>query len=432
MATTDSLSPTPLTAQERIVFSKMAWRILPLVTLAYIVNFLDRTNVGFAALTMNKAVGLSAAQFGYGAGILFLGYCVFEVPSNIALYRFGARRWLARIMITWGIISMAMMWTIGPNSFYGLRFLLGVAEAGFFPGVAYFLTLWFPSEYRARIFAWFLIGIPASSLIGGPISGMLLELDGWLGLAGWQWLFLAEGIPAVILGVLLFVYLTDTPHQAKWLTDAEKSVVANRLAMETKEKERRHLWQSLRDRRVLLLAAIQFTFTIGSYGVAIFLPLIIKGQNFSNLAVGFISALPSLVACIAMIVWAGSVDRSGRKIDNLALTNLLSGAGIVLAVTMSSNFPIALLGLTVVVVGTNTARAILWTIPTRFLSGIGAAGGLALINSVGTIGGFVGPSIMGQLKEMTGSFNAGLLALSGFMFLSMILTLCLKLVIRRE
>ncbi len=432
MAAIDSTLPVPLTAQERIVFSKMAWRILPLLTLAYIVNFLDRTNVGFAALTMNKAVGLTAAQFGYGAGILFLGYCVFEVPSNIALYKFGARRWLARIMITWGIISMAMIFTVGPNSFYALRFLLGVAEAGFFPGVAYFLTLWFPSEYRARIFAWFLIGIPASSLIGGPISGLLLELDGWLGLAGWKWLFLAEGAPAVILGVLLFKYLTDTPHDARWLTDAEKAVVANRLAMEKKEKEKRHLWQSLRDRRVLLLAAIQFTFTIGSYGVAIFLPLIIKGQNFSNLAVGFISALPSLVACIAMILWAGSVDRSGRKIDNLALTNLLSGAGIVLAVYMSANFPIALLGLTAVVVGTNTARAILWTIPTRFLSGIGAAGGLALINSVGTIGGFVGPSIMGELKELTGSFNTGLLALSGFMFVSMALTLCLKLVIRRE
>eukprot|EP01037_Dinobryon_pediforme_P002026 gene2026-2064_t len=431
MASADT-APIPLTAQERIVFSKMAWRVLPLLTLAYIVNFLDRTNVGFAALTMNKAVGLTSAQFGYGAGILFLGYCVFEVPSNIALYKFGARRWLARIMITWGLISMAMIFTVGPNSFYALRFLLGVAEAGFFPGVAFFLTLWFPAEYRARIFAWFLIGIPASSLIGGPVSGLLLELDGWLGLPGWNWLFLAEGAPAVILGVILLRVLTDSPAQASWLTPDEKQVVSARLGMERKEREKRDLWASLRDRRVLLLAAIQFTFTIGSYGVAIFLPLIIKGQQFSNLAVGFISALPSLVACIAMILWAGAVDRSGRKINNLALTNLLSGVGIVVAVYMSSNFPVALLGLTAVVVGTNTARAILWTIPTRFLSGIGAAGGLALINSVGTIGGFVGPSIMGELKDLTGSFNTGLLALSGFMFVSMILTLCLKLVIRRE
>jgi ACS family tartrate transporter-like MFS transporter len=431
MASTDT-APIPLTTQERIVFSKMAWRVLPLLTLAYIVNFLDRTNVGFAALTMNKAIGLTSAQFGYGAGILFLGYCVFEVPSNIALYKFGARRWLARIMITWGLISMAMIFTVGPNSFYALRFMLGVAEAGFFPGVAFFLTLWFPAEYRARIFAWFLIGIPASSLIGGPISGLLLELDGWLGLPGWNWLFLAEGAPAAILGVVLLRVLTDSPAQALWLTQEEKQIVSARLGMERKEKEKRDLWASLRDRRVLLLAAIQFTFTIGSYGVAIFLPLIIKGQQFSNLAVGFISALPSLVACIAMIFWAGAVDRSGRKINNLALTNLLSGVGIVVAVYMSSNFPIALLGLTAVVVGTNTARAILWTIPTRFLSGIGAAGGLALINSVGTIGGFVGPSIMGELKDLTGSFNTGLLALSGFMFLSLILTLCLKLVIKHE
>jgi len=424
-------SSADLDEGEKAVFARMAWRILPLLTIAYIVNFLDRTNVGFAALTMNRDVGLTAAQFGYGAGILFLGYCVLELPSNVALYRFGARLWLARIMITWGLISAAMIFTVGPKSFYALRFLLGAAEAGFFPGAAFYLTLWFPAEYRARIYAWFLIGIPASSLIGGPLSSFLLELDGALGLAGWKWLFLTEGLPAVVLGVLLLLLLVEKPDQANWLSAEEKALVAKRLASERKEKERRHLWQSLKDSRVLLLAAIQFTFTIGSYGVAIFLPLIIKAQDFSNFVVGFISAVPSLVACIAMILWAGAVDRSGRKIDNLAYTCLLSGLGMVLAVSTRS-FPVALLGLTAVVVGTNTARAILWTIPTRFLSGIGAAGGLALINSIGIVGGFVGPSIMGQLKDITGSFDAGLLALSGFMFLSMLLTFGLKRLIGAE
>jgi MFS family permease len=417
--------------REKAIFTKMAWRILPLLTIAYIVNFLDRTNVGFAALTMNHDVGLTASQFGYGAGILFLGYCFFELPSNVALYKFGARLWLTRIMITWGLISMAMIFTVGPKSFYLVRFLLGAAEAGFFPGAAFYLTLWFPAEYRARIYAWFLMGIPASSLIGGPLSSLLLEMDGWGGLAGWKWLFLAEGAPAVILGILLLAFLAEKPRDAAWLTDDEKNIVEKRLSSETKEREKRHLWQSLKDRRVLLLALIQFTFTIGSYGVAIFLPLIIKSQNFSNFSVGFISAVPSLVACIAMIYWAGAVDRSGKKIDNLAYTCLLAGIGLVLAVSTPS-VPIAFAGLTAVVVGTNTARAILWTIPTRFLSGIGSAGGLALINSVGTIGGFVGPSIMGEFRDMTGSFNAGLLALSGFMFASMVLTYCLKLFIKAE
>jgi ACS family tartrate transporter-like MFS transporter len=349
----------------------------------------------------------------------------------VALYRFGARLWLARIMITWGLISMAMIFTVGPKSFYILRFLLGAAEAGFFPGAAFYLTLWFPAEYRARIYAWFLIGIPASSLIGGPLSSFLLELDGWYGIAGWKWLFLAEGAPAAVLGVLLLALLGETPRDARWLSDEEKAIVEKRLSSETKEKEKSLLWQSLKDRRVLLLALIQINFTIGSYGVAIFLPLIIKAQDFSNFTVGFISAVPSLIACIAMIFWAGAVDRSGRKIDNLAYTCLLSGFGIVLAVSTSS-FPLALLGLTGVVVGTNTARAILWTIPTRFLSGIGAAGGLALINSVGVMGGFIGPSIMGVLKDTTGSFDSGLLALSGFMFVSVLLIYCLKFLIKAE
>ncbi len=424
--------PAELSAAEKAVFTRIAWRIMPLLILAYIINFVDRTNVGVAALTMNKDLGLTATQFGLGAGILFASYSTFEVPSNLALYYFGARRWLARIMITWGIISAANIYAQGAYSFYALRFLLGAAEAGFFPGVAFFLTLWFPAAYRARIYAWFLIGVPASSLIGSPISGMLLGLDGWMGLAGWKWLFIIEGLPAVLVGLVILWVLADKPESAKWLSAEEKLLVTTRLASEVKEREQRHFWHSVRDPRVLMLAAIQITFIVGSYGVGIFLPQIIKAQHFSNSQVGFIAAIPSLIACVVMILWARSVDRSGKKIVNLALTNLLSFGGFVLAVWMSDNFMIAMVGLTAVVVGTSTARGIFWTIPPRFLGGVGAAGGLALINSVGTVGGFIGPTLMGVAKDMTGSPNAGLLALSGFLAVSTVLTMCLKFFIKAE
>ncbi len=367
-----------------------------------------------------------------GAGILFASYSTFEVPSNLALYYFGARRWIARIMVTWGIISAANAFAEGPYSFYALRFALGAAEAGFFPGVAFFLTLWFPAAYRARIYAWFLIGVPASSMIGSPLSGMLLGLDGWMGVAGWKWLFIIEGIPAVIVGLIVLFVLADKPETAKWLSAEEKALVTRRLASEVREKEKRHFWASVADKRVLLLAAIQLTFIVGSYGVGIFLPQIIKAQHFSNTQVGFIAAIPSLIACVAMILWARAVDRSGKKIVNLALTNFLSFGGFVLAVWMSDNFLIAMVGLTAVVVGTSTARGIFWTIPPRFLSGVGAAGGLALINSVGTVGGFIGPTMMGYARDLTGSPNAGLLALSGFLAVSTVLTLCLKLMIKAE
>jgi ACS family tartrate transporter-like MFS transporter len=424
--------PKELSAAEKAVFTRIAWRIMPLLILAYIINYVDRTNVGVAALTMNKELGLSATEFGFGAGILFAGYCVFEIPSNLALYTFGARRWLARIMVTWGLVSAATIFAEGPYSFYALRFVLGAAEAGFFPGVAFFLTLWFPAAYRARIYAWFLIGVPASSLIGSPISGMLLGLDGWLGLSGWKWLFVVEGMPAVIVGLIILWVLADTPETAPWLSAGEKRLVAARLASEIKEREKRHFWHSLGDVRVLTLAAIQFTFIVGSYGVGIFLPLIVKAQHFSNVQVGFITAVPSLIACVVMILWAQRVDRSGRKIFNLALTNILSFGGFVLAVATSDNFMMAMVGLTAVVVGTSTARGIFWTIPPRFLSGVGAAGGLALINTIGTIGGFVGPTLMGVAKDMTGSSNAGLLALSGFLAVSTVLTMSLKFFIKAE
>ena len=420
-----------ISAYEKRLFVKIAWRILPIVILAYIVNFLDRTNVSFAALTMNKELGLTSAEFGIGAGILFFSYCLFEVPSNVALYKIGARVWLARIMITWGLISAATIFVTGAYSFYGLRFLLGAAEAGYFPGVAFYITLWFPKEFRARIFAWFLLGIPASAVIGAPISTALLALHGFFGLSGWQWVFLVEAAPAVLLGVIMFFTMVDGPEKAAWLTQEEKDYVAKRLAAEPKVRERKHLLESLKDYRVLLLAMIQFSYTIGSYGVAIFLPLILKTHGLGNMGVGWLTALTNVAACAGMLIWAGFIDRSGKSIFHLAMTCLVSGLGLVLAILTGSFIP-AYIGLTIAVVGTNTSRAVLWTIPTRFLTGLAAAGGLAMINSVGVFGGFVGPSIMGVVKDWTGSYNGGLAAMSGFLFLAMVLALTMRQFIAQE
>jgi MFS transporter, ACS family, tartrate transporter len=420
-----------ITAYEKRLFVKIAWRILPIVILAYIVNFLDRTNVSFAALTMNKELGLTSAEFGIGAGILFFSYCLFEVPSNVALYKIGARVWLARIMITWGLISAATIFVTGAYSFYGLRFLLGAAEAGYFPGVAFYITLWFPKEFRARIFAWFLLGIPASAVIGAPISTALLALHGFFGLSGWQWVFLVEAAPAVLLGVIMFFTMVDGPEKAAWLTQEEKDYVAKRLAAEPKVRERKHLLESLKDYRVLLLAMIQFSYTIGSYGVAIFLPLILKTHGLGDMGIGWLTALTNVAACAGMLIWASFIDRSGKSIFHLAMTCLVSGLGLVLAILTGSFIP-AYIGLTIAVVGTNTSRAVLWTIPTRFLTGLAAAGGLAMINSVGVFGGFVGPSIMGLVKDWTGSYNGGLAAMSGFLFLAMVLALTMRQFIAQE
>jgi MFS transporter, ACS family, tartrate transporter len=411
--------------------AKAALRFVPLLTIAYLFNYLDRTSLGFAALTMNKQLGLSPGQFGLAAGILFVGYCLFEVPSNLLLYRFGARRWLARIMISWGIISAATAFVVGPNSFYALRLLLGIAEAGFFPGVTFFLAAWFPTQYRTRMLAWFLIGIPLSSLIGGPVCGLLLQMDGIWGLAGWQWLFLMVSLPCIPLGLLTLRFLADRPESAAWLTPDERDALNGVLSAEVRERPPASWLAALRDSRVLILAAIQFGFTLASYGIGIWLPLILKEYHLSNLAIGWMAAIPYLFASAGMIVWARYVDRSGRRIVNLAIACLLGGAGLV-APIMSGSLTIALVGFSAALVGVTAARAIFWTIPTRFLTGAAAAGGLAFINSIGTVGGFAGPSMMGWLKEFSGSYVIGLTAMAAIMIAAMLASLSLKLVMSRE
>ncbi len=399
---------------------------MPLLTASYILNYLDRTNVSFAALTMNQAIGLTATQFGVGAGIFFLGYCLLEMPSNIVLYRVGARIWISRIMISWGLASAATSLAVGPNSFYFLRALLGAAEAGFFPGVAFYLATWFPSEYRTRIIAWFMVAIPISAVVGGPVSGLLLEMNGIGGLAGWQWLFIAEGLPVVILGIVLLRVLADRPEDATWLNDEERRIVRTRLESERRPKEVRKLSAALRDVRVLILAGVQFGFLVGSYGIGIFLPQILRAGKLSDVAIGFVTSACYAVASVGMILWAGHVDRGGSKVTNLALACAVSASGFLGAILFRDTFWLSVVWMAVAVTGVNAARAIFWTIPPRFLTGMAAAGGLAFINSIGTTGGFVGPTVMGWLTDRTGSFSAGLLAMSGFLLLAAVLSWSLK------
>jgi ACS family tartrate transporter-like MFS transporter len=412
-------------------FRKIIWRLMPLLTVSYILNYLDRGNIGFAALQMNHQLGLSAAQFGVGAGILSLGYCTFEIPSNLALYRFGARKWIARIMITWGFVAAGCALIQGPASFYSVRFLLGVTEAGFFPGIAFVLSQWFPAEYRARMLAILLLGVPVSSVVGGPVSGALLGLDHLGGLAGWQWMFIIEGLPTVVLGFVVLWALADSPATASWLTQEEKAAVQAQIAAEPRHKPVSHLWTALKDPRVLILALIQFGFTTGSYGVGIWLPQIIKTHFHSNLTVGFVSAGPYVIASIAMLLWAGVVDRSGKRIGNLVLTCGLATVGLLLSVVFGA-FWLSFFWLTVALVGITAARAVFWTVPARFLTGVAAAGGLAFINSIGTLGGFVGPAVVGWLKDLTGSFSAGLIGMAGFLLLSAVLAGALKVFAPRE
>jgi ACS family tartrate transporter-like MFS transporter len=410
---------------------KAALRFVPLLTIAYLFNYLDRTSLGFAALTMNKQLGLSASQFGLAAGIFFLGYSLFEVPSNLMLYRFGARRWLARIMISWGLVSAATAFVVGPNSFYSLRLLLGIMEAGFFPGVTFFLAAWFPAQYRTRMLAWFLVGIPLSSLVGGPVCGMLLQMDGIGGLAGWQWLFLLVSLPCIPLGFLTLCLLSDSPQGAAWLTQEERNALDGVLSAEVRERPPSSLLAALKDTRVLICAAIQFGFTLGSYGIGIWLPLMLKEYHLSNLAIGWIAAIPYLFASVGMILWARYVDEKGRRIVNLAVACFLGGVGL-LAPIISGSLTLAVIGFSLALVGVTAARAIFWSIPTRFLTGVAAAGGLAFINSIATVGGFVGPSMMGWLKEFSGSYVVGLLAVAAILLAATAASMSLKLVISKE
>ncbi len=412
-------------AQDAAILRKVALRFLPLLITAYIVNYIDRTSLGVGALTMNRDLGLTPSQYGWAAGVFFAGYCLFEIPSNLALYRFGARKWLARIMITWGIASALTAFVTGPISFVIVRFLLGVAEAGFFPGVAYFLACWFPKAYRARVLAWFLIAIPLSSVIGTPLSGALLEMDGIWGFAGWQWMFILISLPAVVLGVVVLRVLCNTPAEATWLTPIERARLAQMLDEPPVPHQRTRVLEAFADTRVLILAGIQFGLIVGSYGIGLWLPQIIKTEALTNFETSMLSTLPYVVATIGALVWAYVADKRASYLNNIAIALLLAAVAL-LPSLVSASASIGLAGITLSLLGINAARALFWSVPTRFLSGAAAAGGLAFINSIGTIGGFVGPPLVGILRESTGGYAAGFGAIAGFLFLSTLLTLLLR------
>ncbi|SPE17819.1 putative tartrate transporter [Candidatus Sulfotelmatomonas gaucii] len=415
---------------EARVTRKLQLRILPFVMLLYLVCFLDRANVGFAALSMNQALGLTPEMFGLGGGVFFIGYIAFQVPSNLMILRVGARRWIARVVVAWGIVSMASAFVVGPWSFYAMRLLLGVAEAGFFPGTLLYLNLWFPVRQRAVAIAAFMAAAPLSSAVGSPISGALMELPRIAGLANWQWLYMIEALPAILLGFLTLKVLTDSPEQAEWLSADECAWLLQTLQME-RAKGGSHpstmaaIWAVLRDPRVLALALIYSGTSAGLYAIGFWAPLLIRQFGFSALTVGWLNALPSAVAVVGMVVWARHSDRTLERIWHVTIPCVLGCAGLVWAGYAEAALAV-ILALAVASFGVNGSKPPLWAMPGMFLSGASAAAGIALINSLGNLGGFAGPLLIGWLKQRVGSYAAGLDAVSVMMALSAVIMLAMR------
>ena len=391
-------------------------RLLPFLCLLYIVAYLDRINGSFAALQMNEALGFSSAVYGLGAGIFFISYVMFEVPSNLILHRVGVRPWIARIMITWGIASSSMMFVQGATSFYVLRFVLGAAEAGFFPGIILYLTRWFPAGERAGAIALFMTATALAGVIGGPVSGLLLSMQGAGGLDGWQWLFLLEGIPAVLLGVAVLVWLPEGPAQARWLEPREREWLIARLAEEENAgsgSAHGAFGAALRSGRLWALAFLYFSIIITFYGVSFWLPQILQSlSGLSDLSVAFLSALPYVVAAVGMVFVARWSDRTGHRARYVMICAVIGGIGF--AVAASVTHPVAsLLALSLTALGVWGTLGPFWAMPPAFLRGSAAAGGIAVINSVGNIGGFAGPYAVGYVRDATGDFSAGLWLMAG-------------------
>ena len=414
-------------ALERSAMRRIGWRLVPILIIAYFVSFLDRVNVGFAAIQMNHDRGLTATVFGWGAGIFFLGYFLLEIPSNLALERFGARRWIARIMATWGLLSGAMALVQGPWSFVALRFLLGLAEAGFFPGVILYLTYWFPASYRARIVGVFMISIPISSFLGSPVSGALIGLNGW-GLRGWQWLFILEGVPALVMAVAILWLLPDRPSQAAWLPADERDWLERRLRAEAAGDARPNgqgtpsRWTVLREPKLLIFAAIYFGSTASSYGLTFWTPQIVKGFGLSNFGAGLLNSVPYGFASVAMILWGRRSDQVDERRWHLAIPFLILAAGLMCGTLLSGLVPVVC-ALTVAAMGVYMLKGPFWALATEQLPPVTAATSIAAINAVGNLGGFLGPYLIGTIKDATGSFTLSLLPLIAFALVSAVLSL---------
>jgi MFS family permease len=404
----------PAAALEPIVVAKVTRRVVPLLVVCFLAAFLDRVNVSFAALTMNRDLGLSTSAYAFGAGVFFLTYFVFEIPSNLLLERFGARAWIARIMFSWGVLSAANAFVAGPTSFYVVRALLGAAEAGFFPGIIFYLTLWFPEVYRARVVGHFMLALPLATVIGSPISGALLGLDGTGGLAGWQWLFLAEALPSIVLSVVVWRRLSDRPESAAWLDAAERTWLVSRLDAERQARDSRRQFtvaQALRDPKVLLLSGVYFGLVAANYGVTFFVPQIVAGFGFSNLQTGFVAAIPYAFGAVAMLAWAQRSDRASERRIHTAVPLLAIACGLAAAAAGGSAV-VTIAALALAAAGIYSGLPVFWTLPTAFLSGAAAAGGIAMINSIGNLSGFAGPYAVGWLKDATGSYAGGLILLA--------------------
>ncbi|WP_207003114.1 MFS transporter [Trinickia mobilis] len=410
---------------EEATYRKVARRLTPLLLLCYVVAYLDRVNVGFAKLQMAADLQLSDTVYGLGAGIFFIGYFFFEVPSNLILHRVGARIWIARIMITWGIISALTMFVTTATMFYVMRFLLGLAEAGFFPGIILYLTYWYPANRRGRMTTWFMTAIALSGVIGGPISGYILKsFNGMNGWHGWQWLYLLEGLPSIIVGVLVFVMLDDRISRAKWLSGEEKQLLERNIEAEDAQKEDPTLGAVLTSPRVLLMSLIYFSFVMGLYGVSFWLPTIIKATGVTDaFAIGLLSAIPFAAAVIAMLLIARSADRMRERRWHVALPAAAGALGLVLSVTWAHNTLLAMTALTVATAGIITTLPLFWSLPTSFLAGAGAAAGIAMVNSIGNLAGFLSPYAVGWLKQATGANDSGMYMLAAFMVLGGLLAL---------
>ena len=420
---------------EQRAIRKITWRLIPFLMLLYFVAFLDRINIGFAALTMNKDVGLTSQMFGLGAGIFFLGYFVFEVPSTVILHKVGARFWIGRVMITWGLISIAMAFTRGPISFYVLRFLLGLAEAGFFPGTILYLGYWFPANHRSAVTAMFMAAAPIAGFIGSPVSGALMQLDGLLSLRGWQWLFLLEGIPALVLGFITFRFLTDRPADAAWLTDDERGWLSTTIQQEQadiKDARNRSGWRAPADWKVLALSLAYFGTSAGLYTIGFWAPLIIKGLGFSVFRVGLLVAIPNLIAVVGMVLWSHNSDRTGERYWHAATACLIGAAGMAVAARAGSSAFLAVAGLSLTAFGVSAAKPPLWCLPTTFFAGTAAAASIGLINSLGTLGGFAGPYMIGSTNGASGNFTRGLYLVGGTLVVSALTIVIMRAVVHRQ
>jgi MFS transporter, ACS family, tartrate transporter len=401
---------------ERSAMRKIYLRLLPFAVLSYFLSYIDRINVSFAGLTMQEDLHMSATAFGFAAGTFYWGYFLFEVPSNIVLEKVGARLWIARIMITWGIFAGVMALVTGSTSFSIVRFLLGAAEAGFFPGIVLYFTYWFPSHHHARIVSGFLIGLPIAVALGAPVSTGILSLDGLFGLRGWQLMYIAEAIPTVVIGVMTLFVLTDRPEQATFLTTEEKAWLGNKLATERKAKEELKtfgMWQSMFDPKVLLLALNYFGIVVASLGMLIFIPQIIKsiGMGRGNMAVGWLTMIPYICGGISLVVWGRISDRMRERRWNLLVACLVSAIGLFVAgYTMGSWWSLA--GMSIAAIGFYGSKGPFWAMPSMFLTGTAAAASIAWINSIGNLGGFFGPWYVGVMKDLTGSYAGGLYGLA--------------------